>query len=125
MELVWYVYLIDVLTSIGTVASVTMFVSMMVIGLTSFVYAMTNDGLLEEETKTSFASVIKIGGIAVVTAAIVGIATPSKDTMYLMAGAYAGTEVAKHESMQQVPEILTKTMKIINKELDKRLEETK
>lgn len=51
-------------------------------------------------------------------AIITGVFIPSSKTMYTMVGAYAGQQVATSESTS---EIMSKTLKIINKKLDEEL----
>lgn len=113
MGLILFIYLAGITSSVSTFS--------LLVGLVTCVAfaALLACGL--EMKNDSYLSWAKRMIAISLTSFVLTILTPSKDTMYLMAGAYGATEIAKHESVSEIPAMLTKTMKLINQELDSKL----
>ena len=118
MELSLFIYIASVLDSIACAIIVLLVTGAGLLTLGNMIVLSEYDYASKDATRVRQKSMVmlKIG----VGLLAFGTLLPSKDTMYLMAGAYAGQQVAE---MEQVPEILTKTLAVINKELDTALAE--
>lgn len=123
MELVLWIYMIDFLASLQALTVVVIMLGLLVIIAGSVIYTVNigegNVDLIPPIVMRSMRAAL----LSTILAVIVTVVIPSKDSMYLMAGAYAGTTIMNSEAMNEVPEILTKTLSIINRELDKKVGE--
>lgn len=129
MELVWLVYFISMLDSIGP-ALVMILVSLgIVIPLIVLIRQIEftprgYDSKMEQESRaTTFNSLgkfIKTGTITFIVCGLLVIIIPSKKTAYIMVGAYVAQKIAESG---EVKEVGSKVYAIINKQLDSYLAE--
>jgi hypothetical protein len=115
MELALFVYLAslsDNLVGVGVLGACLLTV---VLGIRYIHWACENMG--RDDKRPDVKSNIR----GIIACVFLAVFTPTKSTMYLMAGAYVGQEVATSEATNK---FLDKTMRIIDKELDKLLEVT-
>jgi len=115
MELALFVYLASLTDNLVGAAVLCGCLLVCVLGIRYIHWACENRG--REEYKPDTRSNIRL----VIACVLLAVFTPTKSTMYLMAGAYVGQEVATSEATNK---FLDKTMRIIDKELDKLLEVT-
>ena len=120
MGLVLFFYVADIVVSINDVMLFILLMLFVFAIISSINVALEDNRCAKEElkpaNKVAWGRVVKCGlPLAIATALL-----PSKNTMYLMAGAYGVTEVAKNERVQS---LASNSLTYIERELAKALAE--
>lgn len=121
MLLAFLIYLAEVSGSIKHVSG--WFIVLLVFSICVFaIYSMVSDDEDNRKGMEFGKRVLKCLSIALILSMIVNVAIPKSSTVYLMVGAYMGTEVAKSPD---ISEKLSKINKIIDYKLNDLLDELK
>ncbi|RTJ77266.1 hypothetical protein [Campylobacter jejuni] len=121
MLLAFLIYLAEVSGSIKHVSG--WFIVLLIFSICVFaIYTMVSDDEDNRKGMEFGKRVLKCLSIALILSMIVNIVIPKSSTVYLMAGAYMGTEVAKSPD---ISEKLSKINKIIDYKLNDLLDELK
>lgn len=121
MLLAFLIYLAEVAGKIHSISGwfiILSILAMVVLGIYSMVSHTDGNEIGMQFGKRS----LKCFLIVLIVSAIVNVVTPRSNTMYLMAGAYIGTEAVKSPD---VSDKLSKISKIIDYKLDDLLDELK
>lgn len=121
MLLAFLIYLAEVSGSIKHVSG--WFIVLLIFSICVFaIYTMVSDDEDNRKGMEFGKRVLKCLSIALILSMIVNVAIPKSSTVYLMVGAYMGTEVAKSPD---ISEKLSKINKIIDYKLNDLLDELK
>lgn len=121
MLLAFLIYLAEVSGSIKHVSG--WFIVLLIFSICVFaIYSMVSDDEDNRKGMEFGKRVLKCLSIALILSMIVNVAIPKSSTVYLMVGAYMGTEVAKSPD---ISEKLSKINKIIDYKLNDLLDELK
>ena len=119
MLIAFLIYLINVFESIQTLACIFLIIGVCLIGV-AFLFSVVSNSLDYEIDKKVAKKVIKFSSIFFIVLSLIVVFTPKSETMYLMIGAYLGTQIIEKP---EVSEKISKVYKIINLKLDEVLDD--
>lgn len=122
MELVWIIYLIDVVGSLKGISSIAV-ASLFLLGISLMMVAIFN--FLAEVPEKTFPTIKKMKAVKITIWCFVIIflckLIPSQDTAYKMLAAYGVSEVAQNEDVQK---LAGKSLQVIEKAMDKYIQDS-
>ena len=119
MLIAFLIYLINVFESIQNLACIFLIIGVCLIGVT-FLFSVVSNSLDDEIDKKVAKKVIKFASIIFIVLSLIVVFVPKSETMYLMIGAYLGTQIVEKP---EVSEKLSKVYNIINLKLDEVLDD--
>ena len=119
MLIAFLIYLINVFESIQNLACIFLIIGVCLIGVT-FLFSVVSNSLDDEIDKKVAKKVIKFSSIFFIVLSLIVVFVPKSETMYLMIGAYLGTQIVEKP---EVSEKLSKVYNIINLKLDEVLDD--
>ena len=118
MLIAFLIYLINVFESMQKLACIFLIIGVCLIGV-GFLFSVISNSLDEEINEKVAKKVIKISSIFFIVLSLIVVFVPKSETMYLMIGAYLGTQIIEKP---EVSEKISKVYKIINLKLDEVLD---
>ena len=118
MLIAFLIYLINVFESMQKLACIFLIIGVCLIGV-GFLFSVISNSLDEEINEKVAKKVIKISSIFFIVLSLIVVFVPKSETMYLMIGAYLGTQIVEKP---EVSEKLSKVYNIINLKLDEVLD---
>ena len=119
MLIAFLIYLINVFESIQTLAYILLIIGVCLIGV-AFLFSVASNSLDDEIDEKVAKKVIKFSSIFFIVLSLIVVFVPKSETMYLMIGAYLGTQIVEKP---EVSEKLSKVYNIINLKLDEVLDD--
>ena len=119
MLIAFLIYLINVFESIQNLACLFLIIGVCLIGV-AFLFSVVSNSLDDEIDEKVAKKVIKISSIFFIVLSLIVVFVPKSETMYLMIGAYLGTQIVEKP---EVSEKLSKVYNIINLKLDEVLDD--
>lgn len=119
MLIAFLIYLINVFESMQKLACIFLIIGVCLIGV-AFLFSVFTNCLDDEIDEKVAKKVIKYASIFFIVLSLIVVFVPKKETMYLMIGAYLGTQIAEKP---EVSEKLSKVYKIIDLKLDEVLDD--
>ena len=119
MLIAFLIYLINVFESIQNLACLFLIIGVCLIGV-AFLFSVLSNSLDDEIDKKVAKKVIKFSSIFFIVLSLIVVFVPKSETMYLMIGAYLGTQIVEKP---EVSEKLSKVYNIINLKLDEVLDD--
>ena len=119
MLIAFLIYLINVFENIQTLACILLIIGVCLIGV-AFLFSVVSNSLDDEIDEKVAKKVIKFSSIFFIVLSLIVVFVPKSETMYLMIGAYLGTQIVEKP---EVSEKLSKVYNIINLKLDEVLDD--
>lgn len=119
MLIAFLIYLINVFESMQKLACIFLVIGVCLIGV-AFLFCVFSNCLDDEIDEKVAKKVIKYSSIFFIVLSLIVVFVPKSETMYLMIGAYLGTQIIEKP---EVSEKLSKVYKIVNLKLDEVLGE--
>ena len=119
MLIAFLIYLINVFESMQKLAFIFLVIGVCLIGVT-FLFSVVSNSLDDEIDEKVAKKVIKFSSIFFIVLSLIVVFVPKSETMYLMIGAYLGTQIVEKP---EVSEKLSKVYKIIDLKLDEVLDD--
>lgn len=119
MLIAFLIYLINVFESMQKLACIFLVIGVCLIGV-AFLFCVFSNCLDDEIDEKVAKKVIKYSSIFFIVLSLIVVFVPKSETMYLMIGAYLGTQIIEKP---EVSEKLSKVYKIVNLKLDEVLDE--
>ena len=119
MLIAFLIYLINVFESIQKLACIFLIIGVCLIGV-AFLFSVVSNSLDDEIDKKVAKKIIKYSSIFFIVLSLIVVFVPKSETMYLMIGAYLGTQIVEKP---EVSEKLSKVYKIIDFKLDEVLDD--
>ena len=119
MLIAFLIYLINVFESMQKLACIFLIIGVCLIGV-AFLFSVITNSLDDEIDEKVAKKVIKFSSIFFIVLSLIVVFVPKSETMYLMIGAYLGTQIVEKP---EVSEKLSKVYNIINLKLDEVLDD--
>ena len=119
MLIAFLIYLINVFENIQTLACILLIIGVCLIGV-AFLFSVVSNSLDDEIDEKVAKKVIKFSSIFFIVLSLIVVFVPKSETIYLMIGAYLGTQIVEKP---EVSEKLSKVYKIIDLKLDEVLDD--
>lgn len=119
MLIAFLIYLINVFESMQKLACIFLIIGVCLIGV-AFLFSVFSNCLDDEIDEKVAKKVIKYSSIFFIVLSLIVVFVPKSETMYLMIGAYLGTQIVEKP---EVSEKLSKVYKIIDHKLDEVLDD--
>ena len=119
MLIAFLIYLINVFESMQKLACIFLIIGVCLIGV-AFLFSVLSNSLDDEIDEKVAKKVIKFSSIFFIVLSLIVVFVPKSETMYLMIGAYLGTQIVEKP---EVSEKLSKVYKIIDLKLDEVLDD--
>ena len=119
MLIAFLIYLINVFESMQKLACIFLIIGVCLIGV-AFLFSVVSNSLDDEIDEKVAKKVIKFSSIFFIVLSLIVVFVPKSETMYLMIGAYLGTQIVEKP---EVSEKLSKVYNIINLKLDEVLDD--
>ena len=119
MLIAFLIYLINVFESMQKLACIFLIIGVCLIGV-AFLFSVLSNSLGDEIDEKVAKKVIKFSSIFFIVLSLIVVFVPKSETMYLMIGAYLGTQIVEKP---EVSEKLSKVYNIINLKLDEVLDD--
>ena len=119
MLIAFLIYLINVFESMQKLACIFLIIGVCLIGV-AFLFSVFSNCLDEEIDEKVAKKIIKYSSIFFIVLSLIVVFVPKSETMYLMIGAYLGTQIVEKP---EVSEKLSKVYKIIDHKLDEVLDD--
>lgn len=119
MLIAFLIYLINVFESMQKLACIFLVIGVCLIGI-AFLFSVFSNCLDDEIDEKVAKKVIKFASIFFIVLSLIVVFVPKSETMYLMIGAYLGTQIIEKP---EVSEKLSKVYKIIDLKLDEVLDD--
>ena len=119
MLIAFLIYLINVFESMQKLACIFLIIGVCLIGV-AFLFSVVSNSLDDEIDEKVAKKVIKFSSIFFIILSLIVVFVPKSETMYLMIGAYLGTQIVEKP---EVSEKLSKVYKIIDLKLDEVLDD--
>ena len=119
MLIAFLIYLINVFESMQKLACILLIIGVCLIGV-AFLFCVFSNCLDNEIDEKVAKKVIKYTSIFFIVLSLIVVFVPKSETMYLMIGAYLGTQIIEKP---EVSEKLSKVYKIIDLKLDEVLDD--
>ena len=119
MLIAFLIYLINVFENMQNLACLLLIIGVCLIGV-AFLFSVVSNSLDDEIDEKVAKKVIKFSSIFFIVLSLIVVFVPKSETMYLMIGAYLGTQIAEKP---EVSEKLSKVYNIINLKLDEVLDD--
>ena len=119
MLIAFLIYLINVFESMQKLACIFLIIGVCLIGV-AFLFSVVSNSLDDEIDEKVAKKIIKYSSIFFIVLSLIVVFVPKSETMYLMIGAYLGTQIVEKP---EVSEKLSKVYKIIDFKLDEVLDD--
>lgn len=117
----WFLYLADVVESIGSISGITILVISIALGVLVSVYMLAySNGDVNEKDKPFYTKLIKRLSIILSVAIFFNVVVPSKNTIYMMLGVKATGEVISEINKSPIAE---KAYLLLEHKLDEALKD--
>ena len=119
--IMWFLYLADVVDSIGFVSGLTVFIITVALSVTSLIFTIAYcNGDIDEDKKAFFGKVVKKLCIVISIAVFFNVVTPSKNTIYMMLGVQVTGNLIQEASKSPITE---KALQLLESKLDEAIKE--
>lgn len=119
MLIAFLIYLINVFESMQKLAFIFLIIGVCLICV-AFLFSVVTNSLDDEIDEKVTKKIIKYSSIFFIVLSLIVVFVPKSETMYLMIGAYLGTQIVEKP---EVSEKLSKVYNIINLKLDEVLDD--
>ena len=119
--IMWFLYLADVVSSIGTISGLTILIIGGILVFTIPIYVISySNGDVKEENKPFYSKVFKRLCIVLSVAIFFNVVTPSKNTVYMMLGVQVTGNLIQEASKSPITE---KALQLLESKLDEAIKE--
>lgn len=119
--IMWFLYLADVVSSIGAISGVTILAIGVALVVATPVYVVAySNGDVKEENKPFYSKVFKRLCIVLSVAIFFNVVTPSKNTIYMMLGVQVTGNLIQEASKSPITE---KALQLLESKLDEAIKE--
>lgn len=119
--IMWFLYLADVVNSIGFISGLAVFITTVVICVATLIFTIAySNGDINEDKKAFFSKVVKRLCIVLSVAIFFNVVTPSKNTIYMMLGVQATSNLIQEASKSPITE---KALQLLESKLDEAIKE--
>lgn len=119
--IMWFLYLADVVGTIGTISGLAILIisGILVFAIPIYVISYSN-GDVKEENKPFYSKLFKRMGIILSLAIFLNVVTPSKNTIYMMLGVQVTGNLIQEASKSPITE---KALQLLESKLDEAIKE--
>ena len=119
--IMWFLYLADVVNSIGFISGLAVFITTIGICVATLIFTITYcNGDIDEDKKAFFGKIIKKLCIVISIAIFFNVVTPSKNTIYMMLGVQVTGNLIQEASKSPITE---KALQLLESKLDEAIKE--
>lgn len=119
--IMWFLYLADVVNSIGFISGLAVFITTVAICVTALIFTIAYcNGDIDEDKKTFFTKAVRKFSIILLVSIVFNVVTPSKNTIYMMLGVQVTGNLIQEASKSPITE---KALQLLESKLDEAIKE--